>query len=153
MSSIAAIQPMGMLMLALSIRQPYAELILRGIKRVEYRTRLLVFKPAKQIIDPLKGIPDSKIAVVAWRQVVEVCHSLRPEMGGRLEFIRDFYQSFLHQLVVDVGLECEGQRRIAAGEVCQAEPYIPRILGLETICQRHCLHHDERDDAGDFDHG
>jgi predicted transcriptional regulator len=26
-------------MLALSIRQPYAELILRGIKTVEYRTR------------------------------------------------------------------------------------------------------------------
>ena len=26
-------------MLALSIRQPYAELILRGIKRIEYRSR------------------------------------------------------------------------------------------------------------------
>ncbi len=28
-----------MMMLALSIRQPYAELILRGMKRVEYRSR------------------------------------------------------------------------------------------------------------------
>ncbi len=26
-------------MLALSIRQPYAELILRGVKRIEYRSR------------------------------------------------------------------------------------------------------------------
>jgi len=59
--------------------------------------------PAEQIIDPLKSISNSKIAVVAWREVVEIRYGLGAEVGGRLEFARDFCQNLPDQLVVDGG--------------------------------------------------
>ncbi len=50
-------------MLALSVRQPYAELILRGEKRIEYRTRPTSVRGRVYIYAPLRPGPAEAFAL------------------------------------------------------------------------------------------
>ena len=70
------------IMLALSIRQPYAELILRGIKTVEYRTRptriqlaaVHVVVPGLPVLgDEDKGL-DADMVATRWSQASVFWH-------------------------------------------------------------------------------
>ena len=66
-------------LLALSIRQPYAELILRGIKTVEYRSKRRHGRYLK-----------AGRALIAWLRG-------RPATGRPLKHLLIFRQMFLHQ--------------------------------------------------------
>jgi hypothetical protein len=52
--------------------------------------RLSNRKPAGQIINPLKGLSDSQIAVGTGRDVVEIGYSLWAEVGERLNLLAIF---------------------------------------------------------------
>lgn len=67
-------------MLALSIRQPYAELILRGVKTIEYRSR-----PTKLVGQRFYIYASRKWAGVSpgkWHDAGDSTHGLAPSLNG-----------------------------------------------------------------------
>ena len=67
-------------MLALSIRQPYAELILRGIKTVEYRTRATRIIDEEFYIYAARSRAKTRASIAAW--IVSPIASGRTEAGN-----------------------------------------------------------------------
>src|SRR3954466_3172436 len=72
-------------MRALSIRQPYAELILRGIKTVEYRTRpTSILSERFHIYAPLKKASPPLVAREIWSKDLGGAGAALPEWMSEL---------------------------------------------------------------------